>query len=35
VPLGVAAKVQVEVVAVPGETNTENNNNTYLALFGE
>ena len=35
VPLGVAAKVQVNVAAVPGETNTENNKQTYLALFGE
>ncbi|HEY0516434.1 MAG TPA: hypothetical protein VGD00_04895 [Solirubrobacteraceae bacterium] len=35
VPLGVAAKIQVEVEAVPGETNTENNKNTYLAIFGE
>jgi hypothetical protein len=35
VPLGEAAKVQVNVAAVPGETNTENNKNTYLALFGE
>lgn len=35
VPLGVASKVQVSVEPVPGETNTENNKSTYLALFGE
>jgi hypothetical protein len=35
VPLGVASKIQVNVEAVPGETNTENNKQTYLALFGE
>ena len=35
VPLGVASKIQVNVEAVPGETNTENNKSTYLALFGE
>ncbi len=35
VPLGVASKIQVNVAPVPGETNAENNKNTYLALFGE
>ena len=35
VPLGVASKIQVNVAAVPGETNVENNKNTYLAIFGE
>jgi hypothetical protein len=35
VPLGVASKIQVDVAGVPGETNTENNKNTYLAIFGE
>jgi len=35
VPLGVASKIQVNVEPVPGETNTENNKQTYLALFGE
>jgi hypothetical protein len=35
VPLGVAAKIQVAVEPVPGETNTENNKNTYLAIVGE
>ncbi len=34
VPLSLASKVEVEVVAVPGETNTENNKSTYLAIFG-
>ncbi len=35
VPVGAAAKVQVNVAAVPGETNLENNKATYLAIFGE
>jgi hypothetical protein len=35
VPLTVASKIEVEVVAVPGETNTENNKASYLAIFGE
>jgi hypothetical protein len=35
VPIGVASKIEVNVVPVPGETNTENNKNTYLAIFGE
>ncbi len=34
VPLSLASKVEVEVAAVPGETNTENNKSTYLAIFG-
>jgi hypothetical protein len=34
IPLGVASKIEVNVEAVPGETNTENNKNTYLAIFG-
>lgn len=33
VPLGQAAKVEVEVEKVPGETNTENNKGTFLAVF--
>lgn len=33
VPLGEAAKVEVEVEKVPGETNLENNKRTYLAVF--
>jgi hypothetical protein len=32
-PLGQASKVQVNVEPVPGETNTENNKSTYLAIF--
>jgi hypothetical protein len=35
VPLGEAAKVQVEVEKVPGETNTENNKGTFLAVFAK
>lgn len=35
VSLGVASKIQVTVEPVPGETNSENNKNTYLAIFGE
>jgi hypothetical protein len=35
VPLSVASKVEVEVAPVPGETNTENNKSTYLAIFGQ
>jgi hypothetical protein len=35
VPLGVASKIQVTVEPVPGETNTENNKQTYLAIFGQ
>jgi hypothetical protein len=33
VPLGEAAKVEVDVEKVPGETNTENNKGTFLAVF--
>ncbi len=33
IPLGEAAKVEVEVEKVPGETNLENNKGTYLAIF--
>jgi hypothetical protein len=35
VPLGEAAKVEVEVEKVPGETNTENNQGTFLAVFAK
>jgi hypothetical protein len=35
VSLTVASKIQVAVEPVPGETNSENNKNTYLAIFGE
>jgi hypothetical protein len=34
VPLGVAAKIEVYVEPVPGETDVENNKSTYLAIFG-
>jgi hypothetical protein len=34
VPLGVAAKIEVYVEPVPGETEVENNKRTYLAIFG-
>ena len=34
VPLGVAAKIEVNVEPVPGETEVENNKRTYLAIFG-
>jgi hypothetical protein len=34
IPVGAAAKIEVYVEPVPGETNAENNKNTYLALFG-
>ena len=32
-PLGVAARIEVYVEAVPGETDLENNKSTYLAIF--
>jgi hypothetical protein len=32
---GVASRITVNVASVPGETNTENNKNTYLAVFGQ
>lgn len=35
VPLGVASKIEVTVESVPGETNSENNKNTYLAIFAQ
>ena len=35
ISVGVASKIQVEVASVPGETNSENNKSTYLAIFGE
>ncbi|HEX5853134.1 MAG TPA: hypothetical protein VFY36_08575 [Solirubrobacteraceae bacterium] len=34
IPVGAAAKIEVYVEPVPGETNAENNKSTYLALFG-
>ena len=33
IAVGVAAKIEVAVEPVPGETNTENNKATYLAIF--
>ena len=35
VPLGVASKIEVNIEAVPGENDLENNKNTYLAIFGQ
>nr|MBA3809973.1 hypothetical protein [Solirubrobacterales bacterium] len=34
IPLGAAAKVQVNVEGVPGENDLENNKGTFLAIFG-
>ena len=34
IPLGVAAKVQVNIEGVPGENDRENNKGTFLAIFG-
>lgn len=34
VPLGVAAKIEVKIEAVPGENDLENNKGTFLAIFG-
>ncbi|HXM86266.1 MAG TPA: hypothetical protein VN889_01405 [Solirubrobacteraceae bacterium] len=35
IPLGEAAKVEVDVEKVPGETNVENNKGTFLAIFAK
>jgi hypothetical protein len=35
ISVGVASKIELDVEAVPGETNTENNKATYLAIFGQ
>jgi hypothetical protein len=35
VPLNVAARITVYIQPVPGETNTENNKGTFLAVFGQ
>ena len=35
ISVGVASKIEVDVEPVPGETNSENNKGTYLAIFGE
>jgi hypothetical protein len=34
VPLGAAAKIQMNIEGVPGENDLENNKSTYLAIFG-
>jgi hypothetical protein len=34
VPLGAAAKIQVNIEGVPGENDLENNKGTFLAIFG-
>ncbi len=34
VPLSVASKIEVKIETVPGENDSENNKNTYLAIFG-
>ena len=35
VPLGVASKIEVNVEPVPGETNSENNKASFIAIFGQ
>jgi hypothetical protein len=35
VPLGVASKIEVNVEAVPGEANTENNKGSFIAIFSQ
>ena len=35
VPLGVAAKIEVNIEPVPGEEDLENNKATYLAVFSQ
>ncbi len=35
IPTGAASKIEAYVEPVPGETETENNKMTYLAIFGE
>ena len=35
VPLGVASKIEVNVEAVPGESNTENNKASFIAIFAQ
>jgi hypothetical protein len=35
VALGAASRVAVDIEAVPGETDTENNKGTYLVIFGK
>jgi hypothetical protein len=35
IPLGVAAKIEVNIEGVRGENDLENNKGTYLAIFGK
>jgi hypothetical protein len=35
IPMGVAAKIEVQVEPVPGETNHEGTKDVYLAIFGQ
>jgi hypothetical protein len=35
IPLGVASKIEVSVEPVPGQTSTEGDKSTYLAVFGK
>jgi hypothetical protein len=35
IPLGVAAKIEANIEAVPGENDMENNKGTFLAIFGQ
>jgi hypothetical protein len=35
IPLGVAAKIEVNIEGVPGENDLENNKGTFLAIFGQ
>jgi hypothetical protein len=35
IPLGVAAKIEVNIEGVRGENDLENNKATYLAIFGK
>jgi hypothetical protein len=35
IPLGVAAKIEVNIAGVPGENDLENNKGTFLAIFGK
>jgi hypothetical protein len=35
IPVGAAAKIEVNIEGVPGENDLENNKNSYIAIFGE
>jgi hypothetical protein len=35
IALGAASSVKVDIEAVPGETDTENNKGTFLVIFGK